>query len=529
MNRRSLTGCLSLGLVVLSTLNSAAAAAGDTLISWSFVGTRQILANTNALTLGRIVALAESGPMRDRLAEKLAGSIASSAGLPVSGAAKIQTLLMDLFQSPSAGLWKGASLATADMGLAVQLEPARAQAWHKAVGEIMGRADGKISETTVQGFKGTVWSAPGNRGLVRLIKAGDWLVVTLGGAEAGQEMLLNLKNSGRPVAVSDAWLQAEIDWTRLAVADFPLKPAITAITVNFKDDNLRTTIKARYPQDLKWKSAGLLVPTNIIVEPIISFTAMQNPAAFLAKTPDFRAEELNPATGPLFVWAQGHMPFQTFAAFPVNNSSNRLKSLAQSLPRAWNQTLTNLNRGQLRWDTNHQNLAWTGLAIIAPYLEAATSPVGDFLVAGFFPPLPSKTPPPAEMLKQIREAENLAYYDWEITQYRLMQWRGLSQLLPWFPLRPKSSGRDRLQLIAPIDSGAASQKWLTVVAPLLGNTVTEVTVPSPNQAVLVRKSHLGLSGVELVALAHWLTDPVELREPPRSVVPPPANPAPNSK
>ena len=529
MNCRMFTGWLSLAVVALSTLNSVAAATGGNLISWSFVGSRQIVANTNAATLGKIAALAESGPMRDRLAEKLAGSIASSVGLPTNVAARIQVLLVDLFQSPSAGSWTGASLGTADIGLAVQLETSRIQAWQTALQGIIGPADGKTSETTVQGFKGMTWTAPGNRGQVRLIKAGEWFVVTLGGAEAGQEMLVSLKNSGRPVAMGEAWLQAEIDWPRLAVVDLPLKPAVTAITVGFKDDHLRTTIKARYPQDLAWKSAEVRVPTNIVVEPIISFTAMQNPAAFLAKALDFRADELNPTAGPLFVWAQGHMPFQTFAAFPVNNSSNRLKSLAQSLPKAWNQTLTNLNQSQLRWDTNRQNLAWSGLAIIAPYLESATSPSGDFLVAGLFPPLPSRTPPPMEMLQQIREAKNLAYYDWEITQFRLMQWRGLSQLLPWFPLRPKYSDKERLQLIAPIDSGAASQKWLTAVAPMLGNTVTEVTVPTPNQAVLVRKSHLGLTGVELVALAHWLTDPLEPRESPRSGVPAPAVPAPKPK
>ncbi|MBC8003293.1 MAG: hypothetical protein H7X97_11970 [Opitutaceae bacterium] len=529
MNRRSFIAWLSLGLVGLSTLNSVAAAAGGNLISWSFIGTRRIVANTNAVTLGKIAALPESGPMLDRLAQKLAGSVASSAGLPAGATAKIQPLLVDLFQFPSAGSWQGASLATADVGLAVQLDASQIQMWQTALRDIIGPSDGKTAETTVQGFKGTTWVVPGNRGQVRLIKAGDWLVVTLGGADAGQEMLLNLKNSGRPVAANAAWLQAEIDWPRLAVTDLPLKPAVTAITVNFKDDNLRTTITARYPQDLAWKSAEVRVPTNIVMEPIISFTAMQNPAAFLAKALDFRAEELNPMAGQLFVWAQGHMPFQTFAAFPVNNSSNRLRSLAQSLPKAWNQTLTNLNQSQLRWDTNRQNLAWSGLAIIAPFLEAATSPVGDFLVAGLFPQLPSKTPPPVEMLKQIREARNLAFYDWEITQYRLMQWRGLSQLLPWFPLRPGYSSKERLQLIAPIDSNAASQKWLTALAPMLGNTVTEVTVPSPNQAVLVRKSHLGLTGVELVTLAHWLTDPVELREPPRSAVPAPAIPAPEAK
>jgi hypothetical protein len=46
--------------------------------------------------------------------------------------------------------------------------------------------------------------------------------------------------------------------------------------------------------------------------------------------------------------------------------------------------------------------------------------------------------------------------------------------------------------------------WLKAVSPMLGNTVTEITVTSPKQLTLVRKSHIGFNALELVLLTRWL-------------------------
>jgi hypothetical protein len=46
--------------------------------------------------------------------------------------------------------------------------------------------------------------------------------------------------------------------------------------------------------------------------------------------------------------------------------------------------------------------------------------------------------------------------------------------------------------------------WMIAVEPKLGNTATEITADSPAVWSLVRKSHIGFTGIELVALARWL-------------------------
>src|SRR6185436_3111402 len=88
---------------------------------------------------------------------------------------------------------------------------------------------------------------------------------------------------------------------------------------------------------------------------------------------------------------------------------------------------------------------------------------------------------------------DLLYYDWEITQNRLLQWKYVFQA----------------NSMAHIENGLSelSIKWIDEISRHLGNTATELTMISPNELKLVRKSHIGLAGLELVALARWIDSP----------------------
>ena len=92
----------------------------------------------------------------------------------------------------------------------------------------------------------------------------------------------------------------------------------------------------------------------------------------------------------------------------------------------------------------------------------------------------------------------------------------LSQMLPPFLPERKSAG-PLPPLPVPLTAGALAkspqrksildQRWQCLAAPLLGNTVTEITLTGPREITLVRKSHLGFTGFELVMLTRWLNDP----------------------
>ena len=117
------------------------------------------------------------------------------------------------------------------------------------------------------------------------------------------------------------------------------------------------------------------------------------------------------------------------------------------------------------------------------------------------------------VLRAQLERTNLVYYDWEITQERLLQWRQLKQIWQMITLKPSAS------------RAPATLAWIDAAAALLGNSVTEISFKNEHELTFVRKSSLGLTGFELVTLAQKLDAfiaPPDVRR--RSVTPLPPVP-----
>ena len=145
--------------------------------------------------------------------------------------------------------------------------------------------------------------------------------------------------------------------------------------------------------------------------------------------------------------------------------------------------------------SNRSELVWHGWPMLLPYARAVKDGGAEYLVGGLFPMRMSTNPPPAELFAQINDRTNLVYYDWEITAGRRIHAEQLQQL--WDILNQR-----RLS-----DTNALDQRWLTAVGATLGNTITEVTLTSPKELTLVRKSDCGFTGFELTTLARWLISP----------------------
>jgi hypothetical protein len=101
---------------------------------------------------------------------------------------------------------------------------------------------------------------------------------------------------------------------------------------------------------------------------------------------------------------------------------------------------------------------------------------------------------PSELFAQLGRAD-LAYYDWEITQEKLVHAGQMFQVVDI------ANHRQLPQ------RNTSSQQWLLAVGPLLGNTATEIAISAPKELTLVRKSHIGFTGFELIALMRWLDSP----------------------
>jgi hypothetical protein len=135
----------------------------------------------------------------------------------------------------------------------------------------------------------------------------------------------------------------------------------------------------------------------------------------------------------------------------------------------------------------------TGLPMfVLPYLEAAGSPAGQFLLAGGFPLSPSAVRPlPPPIMNQLMQ-KNLMFYHWEITAECEP---GMLQLSQFSLLETRHKQ---------LNDTDAAMKWLKLICPKLGNCVTEVLQTAPDEMTFSRKAPGVLTMAEFFALANWL-------------------------
>ena len=112
-----------------------------------------------------------------------------------------------------------------------------------------------------------------------------------------------------------------------------------------------------------------------------------------------------------------------------------------------------------------------------------------------FPPDPIKKPIPKELLDEFINKKDLIYYNWEITGQRLAKWNLLIQFAAIL-------SDQREQLV----NNTKGISFITSLYPKLGNTITDATLSS-NKLIITRKSHLGLSALEIALATRWLDNP----------------------
>ena len=71
-------------------------------------------------------------------------------------------------------------------------------------------------------------------------------------------------------------------------------------------------------------------------------------------------------------------------------------------------------------------------------------------------------------------------------------------------LRPLAQLAGVFLTIPAISTNSVAYKWLDAIEPRLGNTVTEASFVSPRELDVQRTAPVGLNGLELLTLAHWV-------------------------
>lgn len=381
--------------------------------------------------------------------------------------------------------------------LAIQLPEARRTAWDQGLrGWLKTDKLGEVSSTTWAGLTGA--KAAVSRGQLSWVTAQDWLVVGLGSTVPSiwEGTLAEIKSTQRPIAAltSNTWFKVNADLGKLQ-RSFPLIPdfldAKLALSLAGKGESLRTDGTLQFAKPLDWTPEPWEIPTNAIYDPLVGFAAARGIAPLLAHNEDARKLGITSFPNQMVGWSLTSVPYLTFAAFPQTGASNLLWNTFPLVPNV----ITNYGKlvGEMSWVSNVSQIFWSGLPFMNPTVRAIKTEGREYVLGGLLPPLRSKHKAPPELF-EFTSRTNLAYYDWEITETRVKSWNRIVQsaLIGFFREVPTTNAPTQ----ALIEALSATNR--------LGNAITEITVTGPSELTLMRQSHIGLTGLEIVQALRWV-------------------------
>ena len=476
----------TLALLLFAAAARAALSQPDLIALIHFAGAQKISADTNAAAFTNEFCSAEALALRAQTADKLsawlAGWLQNNLNATVAdGATKLRPLFDDLQKSEWFLEARGAAGGKPEVAIAIKLDASRAQLWRDNLKPFFAAAT----------FK----------------SAGGWLIFDSDPAalKLGDRLAQNISS------LRAGWLEVDVNWLRLAQWYPKLKELglpETQFTVTAPDANFRINGKFLFPENLALNLEPWRVPTNALHQPFNSFTAVRGFASWFQSQPWAQPYQLSPAPNQLFAWALPSFPFQTFAAIPVPDAADAMAQVyARLVPVFSAANARDYFVSPVTPEMTNNEIGFTGLPFIAPYLKALREPAGQFLFLEMFPNTPKSKPLPPELFSRLA-TKNLVLYHWEITAERMPQLLNLSQ----FGLMVTSHKQ--------LEAESAAFKWLQRIGATLGNTDTEITQSGPAELTFTRKTPGVFTAMELFMLANWLEATnfpgCDLKLPPRS-------------
>lgn len=487
---------------------SAAAAVAERVARIHWLGKKRLLTETNAAYFMSIWNLPESSRLEAQTFDKL--SVApwrlwkGEAAATNAPRALLRPLFEDLVQEEAYFEVNHVTNQPGEFAIAIRLTDERSSLWQTNLAAALESLTGLRAAPSLDGRAG--WSlkkhAPPN--LIKLSRVGEWTLVSAGhntNALLG-DMAARIERDGAPFGVraTNYWLEADLDMRQISDAlalgwRLPKGWPQISLAVIGDGENVRTRGDLTFAEPLPLELEPWNIPTNLVRDPLVSFTAIRGIRPWLASLDLWKEYTSGLVPNQFFSWAQQGAPMQTYTAFPVAESSNHLRSATPLILKHGNAWLATNGMGRLEQLNGRSGVVWGGGPFVAPRLESVSAPEGDFVFAGLWDRLPSSKPAPPELLEGVIGRTNLVYYDWEITQSRLDAWIYLGQVLRLVSQK------------AQLPKTSASMAWFTATGSKLGNSGTIVTRSGSQQLSFVRKSSAGFTGLELHLLADWLESP----------------------
>jgi hypothetical protein len=363
---------------------------------------------------------------------------------------------------------------------------------------------------------------------VQLTRSGDWTVLALAPASASNQPstllyqlstnFLSTINSSRPISLrvepatrrvqaapvspaADVWLEATVDARRVADAlslggHWPEDLPAVSLLVTGNGKDVLTSGRLNFPQPLPLMLEPWNIPTNLIHDPLVSFTGMRGFQPWLSSLKAWNDLQVGAPPNQLFFWAQaGTIPFMTYCAAPLPDAGDRVRVVTDRLLRDCNPWITNHTLGRLERSTNYHGLGWLDVPFMSPFLRSATDAGKGFAYGGLFAYPFTNRPPPGLLFHQVASRTNLVYYNWEASAQRVDEWIHIGQLFRLL------FGK------AHLPPNSAGMTWLNAARTNLVSSVTIVGETGPAQLTFTRVSTTGLTALEMHLLADWLESP----------------------
>lgn len=502
-----------------------------------FAGTNSFTSDPHATNLVQITSEPAVQKKLGQILDTFAGNAPRLLGGPVPGKpdpARLRPLLNDLVSSGFVLCRFHSEGQPASWVLRPRAAADRAEAWKKNLAAwLSGSAPTAITNLA----SGNGWTTKADEQEILFINLKGGPTFALGPIAKEIQESLSKDPSFDPVPASKsaAWLHVQADQgalngaaslTRSLLSNWIESATGTQsrlergleelgaldLSVTLRDGYVRTQAELKLTKPSAAPEAWL-VPTNSIQDPLISFSGFQAAATpaqrllpWLAPVDFTGLVGLDKEPGQIFAWGLGDVPFQSYIALPLKDSEQRLGAFSKGLEQRWGDYAKQRSLGQIKRDAASGQISWVGgLPMAVPFI--APSRDAGYVTGGIFPMAPGTNSMPRELLGQIQARENLVYYNWEITQGRLVQWKLLGQLLSMTRAPAKGEANAPVPALPMTPAAVGGGAWLNDLGKHLGNSVTEITAKSPTELALTRKSHSGFTALEWVLIDNWISNP----------------------
>jgi hypothetical protein len=521
--------------------NYTNSASGELIARIHWRGKKRIAADPNAAAFITIWNLPETQRLETQTLDKLAlapwdlprsGTNLAATIATNTGSGLLRPLLDDLLQEESYLEIRQPTNQLAQAVLAIQVDEQRAALWETNLAALIQSVSGK-TPTTVPGARGWNSVIENQKSKIEntltVSRAGQWTLLGFGDGQNNllRDVTARIQYNNAPFSTGERlagtlapptnyWIDAQLDLKRVSDVlslKWPLaENTPTNITFTFIGDgqNVHTRGEFDFPQPLPIELEPWNIPTNLIHDPLIGFSAIRGFRPFLKSLKPWNNLQLGTPPNQAYTWAQHGLPWLHFAVIPSADASNQVDRISDFVVRDVNPKLTG-RIGTFEKPPGTQQLKWKGVPVISPDLNWTNIDGNSYILAGFFSRPITNLPPPPELFIQLYSSTNLLWYDWEFSKECLEGLTPINQIV-------------RHMFNLPRFSPDPDIAWLLNVGARLGNSVSALKLESPTRLTFTRQSTFGFTAPELPFLLDWLASPKFPRGLHTFLAPPPEPP-----